>query len=268
MKTAYRIQIFFEESHKQTRPDIEQATKWLISKGYRISNSYYPDTFFVHFEGDIEEKDVFQENLDFLLLAMSERNSSDCALLITGEFQGDENFGTHTWGLVPPSEQGLEYFKKITDSEDLLNKLKELRLFYSQVESRAKLIYGVSLLEKWFDTKPEHCLSLDEKKEVIKKIEELNLSDEKKGRLKKGIEVPNFFAKKTRNLRIAEAIFPYFPELNIEGVEDKVRKLYRLRGNAAHSTLGETFHEQLGFLKSIFRRYIHEEYDFFKINLH
>ena len=198
MKTFFKIQVFFEESHKKLRADSDQVINWLISKGFDVRRSGYADTFYVDFnEQNKVKKETFRNNLDLYLLAFGERNCSDCAVLITEEFQSDEEPEIRVWGLVPPSEKGMEYFREITkDDPELLCKLNELRLFYFQLESRIKFIYGLSLLEKWFDAKPEHLLSHDEQQEAIGKIEELSMDDKKKERIVKLIKDTNYLAKK------------------------------------------------------------------------
>lgn len=269
MKTTFKVQIFFKESHRKMRSDSEQVINWLVSKGFEACGSCFLDTFFVYFNGKNKKgKNNFRDNLDLHLLAMSERNSSDCALMITEEFQNDEKATISTWFLVPPSDNGMKYFKKFVKSNaKFYKKLKELRLFYSQVEPHTQLMYGLSLLEEWFDVDPEHCLSKNELSTVTKAIDNLTLSDNQKRKIKDAIKNPSWMAKKSRNKRIAEAIKEY-SGLNLKETEKQIEKIYNARAKGAHSTNTYNPEKELKFLKSLFRVFLYKEYAFIKLNLH
>ena len=251
------------------RPRSDESIDWLKSKGFDVHNSDWADTFFVYYEGKNEkEKIVFKERLDQHLLALSERNSSDCALIITEEFLNHKHSQIQTWFLVPLSDLGMEYFKEFTKSNpEFLKKLKKLRLFYSQLELRTKLIYGISLLDEWFDTKSEHCLTTSEHNLIIEKIQELTLDDRKKEKIKVVIKNSNFLSEKNRNQRIAETVQKY-SGLSQEETENKIRELYKARGKSAHTTVDNELENNLNFLKSLFRVFLYMEYKFIKLNLH
>lgn len=269
MKTIFKVQIFFKESHRKMRSDSEQAITWLVSKGFKVNSSCFLDTFFVCFNGkNKKEENNFRDNLDLHLLAMSERNSSDCALLITDEFQNNEKATISTWFLVPPSDNGMKYFKKFVKSNaKFYKKLKELRLFYSQVEPHTQLMYGLSLLEEWFDTKPKHCLTKDELDKVIEAVEKLKLESKKEEKVKNVIKNSSFLSEKSRNKRIAEAIKEY-SGLNLKETEKQIEKIYKARAKGAHSTNTYNPEKELEFLKSLFRVFLYKEYAFIKLNLH
>ena len=163
MSTIFRIQVFFEESHAETRPYYDEAIKWLCAKGFDARASDLLDTFFVYYES-LNESTLnlysFRDKLDQYLLTVSIRNSDDSAFIITGNFNNKKDTKISTWFLVPPSDDGMQYLINLIESNnDFFEKLKELRLFNAKVDTRAKLIYGLSLLEEWFDTKPKHCLT-------------------------------------------------------------------------------------------------------------
>lgn len=269
MKITFKVQIFFKESHRKMRSDSEQVINWLVSKGFEACGSCFLDTFFVYFNGkNKKEKNNFRNNLDLHLLAMSERNSSDCALLITEEFQNDENATISTWFLVPPSDNGMEYFKKFVKSDaKFYKKLKELRLFYSQVEPHTQLMYGLSLLEEWFDTKPKHCLTKDEQSNVIKVIKSLKFEFQKEEKIIEVIKNSSFLAKKSRNKRITEVVNQY-SGLNLKGTKEQIEEIYKARAKGAHSTNTYNPEKELEFLKSLFRVFLYMEYKFIKLNLH
>ncbi|MCK9587909.1 MAG: hypothetical protein M0Q93_00935 [Terrimicrobiaceae bacterium] len=269
MKTIFKVQIFFKESHRKMRPDSKQVVNWLVSKGFETCGSCFLDTFFVYFNGKNKKgKNRFRDNLDLHLLAMSERNSSDCALLITEEFQNDERAIISTWFLVPPSDNGMKYFKKfIKSNPKFYKKLKELRLFYSQVEPHTQLIHGLSLLEEWFDTKPEHCLTKDEQSNVIKAIKRLKFGSQKEEKIIEKIKDSSFLAIKSRNKRIAEVINKYC-DLNLKKTEKQIKEIYKARAKGAHSTDTYNPKKELEFLKLLFRKFLYEEYAFIKLNLH
>ncbi|MCK9439374.1 hypothetical protein M0Q39_04935 [Patescibacteria group bacterium] len=268
MNIIFKVQIFFKESHKKTRPDSEQVIQWLKSKGFDVDSSSFSDTFFVCFNGKENEKDFFRDNLDLHLLAMGERNCSDCALLITEEFQNYNEADINKWCLVGPSNEGMNYFKDfIKNNSDFHEKLKELRIFYSQIDPRSQLIYGTSLLEEWFNVDAEHCLTKDEKESVIKAIKELELDKKKIFKLKNEINNPSFFSKKSRNERIAEAVHEYYG-LELKEIKKKIKKLYNTRAELAHLIKQCELEECLDFLKSIFRTFLYSKYSFIEIELH
>ena len=269
MKTTFKVQIFFKGSHRKMRSDSEQAINWLVSKGFEVRGSCFLDTFFVYFNGkNKKEKNNFQDDLDLHLIAMSERNSSDCALLITEEFKNDEEATISTWLLVPPSDNGMKYFKKFVKSDaKFYKKLKELRLFYSQIEPHTQLMYGLSLLEEWFDTKPEHCLTKGEQSNVVKALKNLKFESQKEEKIVEVVKNSSFLAKKSRNKRIAEVVNKY-SGLNLKETEKQIEKIYKARAKGAHSTDTNNPEKELEFLKSLFRVFLYKEYAFIKLNLH
>jgi hypothetical protein len=269
MKKIFRIQVFFEKSHAETRPYYNEAIKWLCTKGFDARASRFIDTFFIYYESSDEKTlNVFKDKIDKHLLALSIRNSSDCAFIITNDFNNEEDAKISTWFLAPPSDDGMQYFVNLIESNnDLFKKLKELRSFNAQVDTRTKLIYGLSLFEEWFDSKPEHCLTTDEQNLIIKKIQELTLDDEKKEKIKAVIKNSNFFSEKNRNQRIAEAVQKY-SGLSQKETEDKIRELYIARGKSAHTTVDNELEKNLNSLKSLFRAFLCMEYKFIKLNLH
>lgn len=269
MNIIFKIQIFFEGSHKEMRPHSDESIDWLKSKGFDVRNSDWVDTFFVYYEGQNEaEKIAFRKRLDQHLLALSERNSSDCALIITEEFLNHEESRIQTWFLVPPSNLGMKYFEEFTKSNpEFHKKLKELRLFYAQLESRTKLIYGLSLLDKWFDPKPKHCLTKEEIEIVIENVSKIEIDEEKIKKIIEVIKDPSRLSEKSKNFRIAEAVQKY-AGLNLKETEDKIRELYKARGKSAHSTVDNELEKNLNFLKSLFRAFLYMEYKFIELNLH
>ena len=89
MSTIFRIQVFFEESHAETRPYYDEAIKWLCAKGFDARASDLLDTFFVYYES-LNESTLnlysFRDKLDQYLLTVSIRNNNNNNFLINYKF--------------------------------------------------------------------------------------------------------------------------------------------------------------------------------------
>jgi len=269
MSKIFKIQVFFEKSHIETRPYYDEAVGWLCVKGFDARGSSLLDTFFVYSDfSDKKTLKAFKEKLDIHLLALSIRNCSDCAFIITDDFNSEEDSKISTWILIPPSDDGMQYLEDQMKSPDLLEKLKELRLFNTQVDTRTKLIFGVSLLAEWFDAKPKHCLTEDEQKIIIQNIKKIRLSNDKEKKVVDVIKDSNFLAEKNRNQRIIEAIVK-FSNLDLNNTQKKVKELFTARGKSAHTTKElKNIKDNLDFLKQLFQRHIYLKYNFSKLKLH
>lgn len=126
---------------------------------------------------------------------------------------------------------------RLSLSVDLLLDLSQL---YREVSIGSRLIYGFSLLVKYFDQakKGVPILSRVEKKKILKAIRdnviEVAEDDQKMERIKRALD-STYLEKKNRNERMASSLAPLMEITEDEALE-KIRKLATLRGGHAHSS--------------------------------
>ena len=228
------------------------------------------DVFF-HLEGDSKQQGyAWIEELEDVLIALSVKNR--IGMEIKHIAWGQRYAAQHPFGFwTGPGEPIL---RKIDHDDiqrvrglrkkgnyELLSKLAE---FYGQVTEESKIIFGFSLLEDFFDEKPEHILDKAEIDSILKKAAEIDSiagSKEKKGKLSHVLSDPSLMSKKTKNDRIAARISELMG-ITIDSAKKRIRKLSKLRGVAAHTTDENRQEEIKGlteasdFMEEVLRRYL------------
>jgi hypothetical protein len=153
-------------------------------------------------------------------------------------------------------KEDLEQLEIIDQDEDALHAAEALRIMYSQINNRTKIIVGWSTIEELFRKSPEHLLSNEEKKIVIEKIKECAFDKVKEEKLLSLISNTSILSAQNRNELISKGISELLDQ-SYEEVYGKVRDLSQTRGKLAHtSQIDASIEAHIDFIESILNKYL------------
>jgi hypothetical protein len=270
MTKYFRVQVSFTGSVTDTRPSVEGFLPWLQELGCKITRSNYQDTFFVECDlVSVEEISNFRGELDKCLLAITFRNTG-MAVQITGEGSSEDSVML----MLPPSADHWENMQNLTKGEDFWEALRDIRAYYSISDVSAKVIYGCSLLDKFFEieTNYEELLSdtqFEDIKVSVRKTKGIDSATAEK--LIKKIESSKP-RKNKKNTDVANKILngETVTEEQLKELEGKVKNLYKTRGKSAHKVgvdCKDVYEEAIRFLDSTFWGYLYKKFGFISLVL-
>ena len=222
MQIYLKIKASYGDSHLIARPTIERLVFWLQEIGYKSNAGYHTDILYVQYDSNFDgDKEIFISNLDKSLLAITFRNAGDSVIIIGEQETPKESVRV----ILAPSWIQLENFSKI--DLDLLEELREIRGYFSISDTRARIIYGCSLIDKKYDAdnrpKERPCPTCN------------------KGRL---ISRPEYLQKKMGE-----------DKLTIK--KSDLCKLYKIRGDLAHKRSKPPTQENISYAVAFLDRYFH-----------
>ena len=153
--------------------------------------------------------------------------------------------------------------QEVWRNEDARAAAEALQAIYLQVSDKTRLMAAWAAIEEFFDSnsKPEHLLSADELKELIKAVANTGeISEDNRNRLVGKLKDANWLNREDRNSRVARNITDALGGDRVK-VYEQVKSLSQARAKSVHklSQSREPVNERLAFVRSVLLEYISQK---------
>jgi hypothetical protein len=146
-----------------------------------------------------------------------------------------ENPEYGAWASVPPSTDFFLNFIEACENPDFRVAVEKIRDFHMQVESRSKIIFGLSLIQEFLKTEPINILTELDQKELEELLKKSNLSVEKIKKVTDVLTNRQWMAIESERQRIAKEIARCLQE-DVATSEARYKKITDARNYNAHSS--------------------------------
>lgn len=236
-------------------------------RDWEVSVSEYPNTFEIEVTIDSGAESLLQDAIVQVeglarLLSLKNRVGVIISSVSPGARYRAQPFslkmGLEVRGLEGLDPTDLEALERLSSDDECILAADALRDIYSQVNNRAQIASGWATIEELFETSPQHCLSKGEIQAVCDKLQELNLEEDKLGRITERMKSSSIMATNSRNDRIAQGIAELL-DSDEQSAAKRVRHLASTRGKLLHRLSNEqAIKEDIEFIEEVLHAYIRE----------